>query len=53
MSFYPIVNNHEPGSQFFFTRSIYYITYSLLEKYGYEKIIVTLLNTPTIEYYDP
>ena len=48
-----IVNNHEPGSRFIFTRSIYNITYSLLEKYGHEKIIATLLYTPTIEYYDP
>ena len=48
-----IVNNYEPGSRLFFTRSIYHITYSLLEKYGYDKIIATLLNILTIEYYDP
>ena len=53
VSFESIVNNHEPGSRVFFTRSIYHITYSLLENYGHEKIIATLLNMPTIEYYDP
>ena len=37
----------------FFTRSIYRIIDSLLEKYGHEKIIATLLNYPTIESYDP
>ena len=42
--------NLDPG---FFTRSIYHITYSLLEKYGYEKIIATLLNMPTIELMTP
>ena len=42
--------NLDPG---FFTRSIYHIKYSLLEKYGYDKIIATLLNIPTIEYNDP
>ena len=47
------VNNHKPGSRRFFTRSIYHITDSLLEKYGYEKIIATLLHIPTIEYHDP
>ena len=54
VSFKSIVTNHEPsGSRFFFTRSIYHITCSLLEKYGYDKIITTLWNIPTIEYYDP
>ena len=32
---------------------INHITYSLLEKCGYEKIIAILLNNPTIENYDP
>ena len=46
------VNNHEPRSRCFFTRYIFHITYSLLEKYGYEKIIAALLHIPTIEYHD-
>ena len=50
VSFKPIVNNHKPGSRFLFARSINHITYSLLEKYGYDKIIATLFNSPTIEF---
>ena len=44
----------EPVTPVFFSLGLFYhITYSLLEKYGYEQIIATLLNMPTIEYYDP
>ena len=50
MSFKPIVKNDEPGSRFFFARSVYHTTYSLFEKYKYYKIIATLLNKPTIEF---
>ena len=45
--------NLDPGFFSLGLLSIYHITYTLLEKYGYEKIIEKLFNMPTIEYYDP